>query len=841
MKSLFLNKSKKYIAWFLCLTFLFNLLSLAPNEAKAVGGVADEVTVIGAPITDAQLAILLGDVNTELALMEEDSVWHKTVEWFKTNWYQINDTITQKGMLTKEYVLDGLAWTAANVIIDKFSDSLVTWIQSGFEGSPMFLSDPEGFFKDTANDISGAIINDLNMNWLCDSLKFRFDLDFFLPGTSKSKYACTYEDIVENFSNMADRDLGDWIDVNVSVNEQNVVRRFGDDFRNGGFLMWLNTSLPRNNTTGRILTAWDEVAMASEQAKERERFGLSINGGFFGLRKCVEYGKGDSYEAFGKVTDEVNANPKDKCTKYVDTTPGQLVQDQLKNVGGKDFSRLQVADEIDEIIGALATTMMGWMLTGGNDDGGVLGYDSDADYSGSNRDHYGELSKSQQTTTKKSNISGQITNIKNNEEQYNNSLENYADALYGAKEKLEIVLAKLKCIRATSTNDTGNTYDDTDCDGADEDTKNVLLSAVDKTESDTTSDISKTEDQISSIDGKISTFNDKYGENATSTSAQALELFDEFEDEVNNAGSLGKITSIINEYCYSYNKDNKTGKICGLFGEKSSGDGMSVYISAESNPATEDSAGNIKTKIYWKAVNAESCSATGGDSDKTWKKTEISTSGSYTATNFEDGESRTYGVKCSDAENNTETAEVSVSADSSVTAEMSGSLFAKNTFVKSGESSSLYWLSSNANQCYLYSDQDSFSGDAEYVTGTSTGLYENEGYYLKTSLTKTTGQSTAIFNAGETFKYKLICGDSSEAYSVFSELEIASEDGDKETYKTHSEKEYKALNKEAGKIEGKMESIELEYSCILDDYTQSEDVSNSECSSFESSSSSSSQ
>jgi len=141
----------------------------------------------------------------------------------------------------------------------------------------------------------------------------------------------------------------------------------------------------------------------------------------------------------------------------------------------------------------------------------------------------------------------------------------------------------------------------------------------------------------------------------------------------------------------------------------------------------------------------------------------------------------------------------------------------------------------------LYSDQDSFSGDAEYVTSTSTGLYENEGYYLKTSLTKTTGQSTATINAGETFKYKLICGDSGDNYSVLSELEISSEDGEKETYKTHSEKEYKALNKEAGKIEGKMESIELEYSCILDDYTQSEDVSNSECSGFESSSSSSSE
>ena len=594
--------------------------------------------------------------------------------------------------------------------------------------------------------------------------------------------------------------------------------------------MWLFTAQKKNNDLGRTIQTANDAYAAARISVGTEKFGLSINGGFFGLRKCVEYGPGDVYEPFGKTDAEAIANPKDKCTKYVDTTPGQLVQDQLKNVGGKDFSRLQVADEIDEIIGALATTMMGWLLTGGNDGGGVLGYDSGADYSGSNRDHYGELSKSQQTISKKSNISSQIQNIKSNEESYSNSLENYADALYGTKEKLEIVLAKLKCIKATSTADTS---DNADCDGADEDTKNISLSTMDKTESDIISDISKTEDQISSVDGKISTFTGKYGDNATSTSVQALELFDEFESEVNKAGSLGKITSITNEYCYSYNKDNKTGEICGLFGDKSSSDSMAVHVSSEINPVIQDSAGNIKTKIYWKALNAESCQATGGDSDKIWKKTEISTSGSYTTTNFATTtpyESRTYGVKCADAENNNETAEVSVSADSSVAAEMSGSLFAKNTFVKSGESSSLYWLSSNASQCYLYSDQDSFSGDAEYITSSSDGWFAgSEGYYLKTSLTKTTGQSTATFNAGETFQYKLICGDSNGAYKVLSGLEIASEDGSKETYKTHGQKKNKVLIKETAKIEAEMERIGLEFACLLNEYTQVEGVSESEC------------
>jgi len=839
-----LARFKKYISLLLLFIMLFSFLpkdniakaqldgfgSAVGNLGTGGGGMLD-MPATGVSESGLGLGSEAGSGAAQGIPVKDNGAWFQRIfKNIKDSWYQAMDLEQGRELTVKEYILDPLAWTAANVIIDKFGDAMVDWIRSGFDGSPMFLSDPEGFFRDTANDFSGAIIDALDMEWLCDPLgKLRINLDFFFPGTDRAKYRCTFNDIADTFESYANRDdISDWINVNVNVRERNIVRLYGSDYRNGGFLMWLFTAQKKNNDLGRTLQTADDVYAAVNARVGMEGFQLDIYKGFFGVKKCVEW-------------EDVQSGSK-KCLKYETRTPGNLVQDQLENSTNKDLRRLQVADEVDEIIGALATTMMGWLLTGGNDGGGVLGYDKDSDYSGSNRDHYGELSKSQQTINKKSNISSQIQTIKGREENYREVLNDYADTLYETKEKLEIVLAKLKCIRATSTNDTDNSYDDADCDGADEDIKNISLSAMNKTESDITSDISKTENKISDIDTSISNFNGKYGDNATSTSVQALELFDEFENEVMNAGSLGKITSIINEYCYSYNKDNKTGKICGLFGEKSDSESMAVYISGESNPATQDGNGVIKTKIYWKALNAESCQSTGGDSDKTWKKTEISTSGSYTTTSFEDGESRTYGVKCSDAENNTETAEVSVSADSSATAEMSGSLFAKSLFVKSGESSSLYWLSSNASQCYLYSDQDSFSGDAEYVTNSSDGWFAGgEGYYLKTSLTKTTGQSTATFNAGETFKYKLICGDSSEAYSVLSELEISSEDGEKETYKTHTQKEYNSLSNETAKITIKAENLILGFACILDDYTQNEDVTKSECSSFESSSSSSSQ
>ena len=111
-------------------------------------------------------------------------------------------------------------------------------------------------------------------------------------------------------------------------------------------------------------------------------------------------------------------------------------------------------------------------------------------------------------------------------------------------------MAKLKCIRATSTNDTGNTYDDSDCDGADEEIKNIKLSP--QLIIEINDDIDKIESQTNQ------NYSGKYEENATS--ARTLELFDEFENKMMMATALEDIDVMISEYCYSYNESEKREK-----------------------------------------------------------------------------------------------------------------------------------------------------------------------------------------------------------------------------------------------------------------------------------------
>ena len=213
-----LKKTKRYLAIFIIAVVLLSNVPLFFHEALANTVVVAQDTSVTNNGTWAQ------GITTALST--------------------VKTAISTHLIELKEYVLDGLAWTMANVIIDQFGDAIVDWIRNGFDGSPMFLSDPEGFFRDTANQASGAIIDKLDMEWLCDPLgKLRLNIDFFFPGTDRAKYACTFNDIADTFESYADRDdISDWINVNVNVRERNIVRAYGSDYRNGGFLMWLFTA-----------------------------------------------------------------------------------------------------------------------------------------------------------------------------------------------------------------------------------------------------------------------------------------------------------------------------------------------------------------------------------------------------------------------------------------------------------------------------------------------------------------------------------------------------------------------------------------------------------------------
>ena len=62
----------------------------------------------------------------------------------------ISNTVNLWMQRIKEYVLDGLAWHIAKIMVQQITASTVQWINSGFSGSPSFLTNPEGYFANVS-------------------------------------------------------------------------------------------------------------------------------------------------------------------------------------------------------------------------------------------------------------------------------------------------------------------------------------------------------------------------------------------------------------------------------------------------------------------------------------------------------------------------------------------------------------------------------------------------------------------------------------------------------------------------------------------------------------------
>jgi hypothetical protein len=64
-------------------------------------------------------------------------------------------------LLVKETMLDGIGWAIAKQMVSSMTKSLLNWINSGFEGSPAFITDLNGFLLDALDTAAGEYIKSL--------------------------------------------------------------------------------------------------------------------------------------------------------------------------------------------------------------------------------------------------------------------------------------------------------------------------------------------------------------------------------------------------------------------------------------------------------------------------------------------------------------------------------------------------------------------------------------------------------------------------------------------------------------------------------------------------------
>ncbi|MFO0718589.1 MAG: hypothetical protein U0522_00985 [Candidatus Paceibacterota bacterium] len=211
---------------------------------------------------------------------------------------------------------DSIATKVAKIAISSITTSIVKWINSGFKGGPLFVTDPAKFFTGVADRVAGSFIEGSDLEFLCKPFKISLLLALNLnySYSFKEKIGCTLTDVINNVEGAA-----------VS-------------FQDMGFDGWFKmTQNPQNNIYGANLMAEIELKERIADAVGIQKAELDQGAGFLSSRDCLE----SNIET-------------QECQKWGPVkTPGKVIETQLNEALGTNLKELQLADEFDEIINAL--------------------------------------------------------------------------------------------------------------------------------------------------------------------------------------------------------------------------------------------------------------------------------------------------------------------------------------------------------------------------------------------------------------------------------------------------------------------------------------------------------
>jgi len=278
------------------------------------------------------------------------------------------------GVAAKENIWDSIAYFMGRILVRQISQSIVDWINSGFNGNPSFVQNPEKFMTDTADRTIGEFIFASDLKALCSPFEINVRINLGLGYSPfKDQIKCRLSDVLQNTSGAVTQAYTDFMN--------------GDFINGGGWDSWLNiTTVPQNNQIGAMLIAQAnlDAQIADKQLAKKDE--LNWSGGLLSMKNCVrttkdttgKVTKTENYSgdaAFHTVgTTETDARAKLTATgewtgSTQDTcqivTPGVWITGTGNKVLGMDLDRLGAADEINEIVGALANFVISEVMKKG--------------------------------------------------------------------------------------------------------------------------------------------------------------------------------------------------------------------------------------------------------------------------------------------------------------------------------------------------------------------------------------------------------------------------------------------------------------------------------------------
>jgi hypothetical protein len=299
---MFLNKFRKTIALFLTVIIIFvSGVSLKPQKTEAILGFGDTVIEVG------------------------------------------ENLYANRTKMIKEVALDTIAWASKDKIIREIVNSTVTWINSGFQGSPAYITDFDGFLTDVGDDITGIIINETGLDFLCDPFAVDIQLALENQFMEGDDLDCKLTDVTDN--------IGGSID--------DISNTMGENWDWGAWVqITQNTS---NNPFSSYIDATVRIQHTIFEKEQQQSTQIQWADGYMSIPFCER----------NRVEENGTVHYDEQCRIE---TPGKLISESLNEQlswGGKE---LISADEIDEIVAALFAQLINKVFEG---EGGLRGVNDD--------------------------------------------------------------------------------------------------------------------------------------------------------------------------------------------------------------------------------------------------------------------------------------------------------------------------------------------------------------------------------------------------------------------------------------------------------------------------------
>jgi F5/8 type C domain len=382
------------------LKFSFSLLLIitliVPSVLATIPQNADAQTSGASSITNA---VPTADIlNNPIHVTTSVASQNTTIQTTLTNsFFNLSSYIN-------ENVLKKLAVTIAKSFLQSITQSIVKWINSGFQGGgPSFLTNTDDFFTGWADQLIGSFVYGSELGFLCTPFQLDIRIQLardFMPFQQQIK--CTLSGITKNVQGFLNNNNGRGFQNAVTVSANNVTtpvqstqpsswsqwtQTLGinanqkQNIQPVDWNTWQNQTLPQGNDPySAYVAAKNEISIRLLGQQDTKLKELDWGNGFLSWDTCTQYETQD--QAATRIQNAGNngtltaAQIKSytsgnlNCVKTQTNTPGSVVVAQLNKALGTQGDALNLANDINEIIGALFNQLVTQVMGGV---GGLLG------------------------------------------------------------------------------------------------------------------------------------------------------------------------------------------------------------------------------------------------------------------------------------------------------------------------------------------------------------------------------------------------------------------------------------------------------------------------------------